>query len=232
MRAKVFFVLLFVLNFFGLKAQKYITVEAKYLFFINSQQNIALINDNLRNSEMVVDSIIFLHPNHPMAAAVLAGITQSYYLTRNYELALISGLRYFLFSPGNEYDYLVKDVMVKSASHIKKTVIEPLNLISRAKSLKNFDKKLTFLLKTAIQLQDKSLVNIITDYVNNMEMRKINVPFWTKQWLYFVNIGFNPKKAYKFTNFTENQKFTNINQFYSNLNKWQKFQVKLHLICH
>ncbi len=232
MRTKIFFVFVFVLSFLGLNAQKYITVEAKYLTFINNQQNIALITDNLRNSELVVDSIIFLHQNHPQAAAVLAGVTHSYFLIHNYKLALISGLRYFLFSNDSQYDNLVKDVMVKSAWHIKKPVLDPQNLISNAKRLKNFDQKLTFLLKTAIQLQDKSLTNLVKDYANNMEMRNMNIPFWTKQWLYFVNSGFSPKKAYKFTDFSKNQKFTNVNQFYSNLNKWQKFQVKLHLICH
>ncbi len=232
MRAKIFFALVFILSLFSLKAQNYISVEAKYLTFINNQHNPALIEDNLRNSEMVIDSIIFSHLDHPMAPAVLSNVTYSYFLTKHYKLALLSGLRYFLFSSKNDYDNLVKDVMVKSASHVKKPLIEPQNLISQAKSLKNFDQKLTLLLKTAIELHDKSLVKLVTDYANNMEMRRLNVPFWAKQWLYFVNLGFNPKKAYKFTDFSYNQKFTNVNQFYSNLNTCQKLQVKLHKIFH
>ncbi len=222
-------VFLFLLISFSLKAQvNYIAVEAKYLSFINQQRNPDLIEDNLRNSEMVVDSIIFLHPSDKYSSAVLANLTYSYFLSKKYALAFVSGLRYFLFSNNSDYEQMVKRIMIDAGKHFHYNDVQVNSIIVEARSKGRLNDKLIYLLQNAINLKSKQVSPFINHYIFAMEEHSLYLPRWAYQYAYFINLGICPRSAYKMTNFSDNQNLFRNTSYVSDLNIWQKFKVFCH----
>ena len=227
MKKIIVFILLFIS--FGLKAQvNYIAVEAKYLSFINQQNNLDLIKDNLRNSEMVVDSIIFLHPSDKYAAEVLANLTYSYFLAKDYALTFVSGIRYFLFSNNSDYEQMVKRIMIDAGKHFHYSAVQVNSIIVEARSKGRENDKLIYLLQNAISLKTRKVSSFINHYIFAAEEHSLYLPRWAYQYAYFINLGIGPKCAYKMTNFTDNQNIFRSTSYTSDLNTLQKINVFLH----
>ena len=209
----------------------YISVEAQYLRTINSQGNKDLIKDDLRNAELVTDSIIFKHLNDKAGDNVMANLAYSYFLVRNYPMGYIASVRYFLFYPNLEQKQMVLQIMYKCAQKSKLNV-DPQQIISQINDLKTFNSKLQYLLRQAIDIDKRQVVPFVQNLVYQMQAHGEPVPFWAEQWLFFVNLGFSPSKARKMTDFSQIKTPATYTNFIKNLSGFNRFQVSLRMLCH
>jgi len=229
MKRSVFFLLL-VLSM-SLNAQNnYIAVEALYLKNVNTQGNVLLIRDNLRNAEMVVDSIVFRGKTGEYSAQVLANLAYSYFLVHDYGLAYLTGLRYFLFcnTQDKRLNDFVKDIMQRSGQKIKIYNIE--NDISQALSKQDQDQKLEFLLRKGVENYRYFDGHVIMRILSIAGRNGYKIPAWAKQLQFYTGLGFSFRKAVRMIDFNT---VDNVQSWIDdpNLNFLQKCRIRFKLRC-
>ncbi len=214
---------------------KYIAVEAKYLAMINGSGDRALIADNLRNAEMVADSIIAKHLTDVYASQVLANLARSYYLTGDYHLAFLSVVRYLLFVPEGDmfYDQMTGLLDYVCARMGKNCPADLKNdILSRSTKFNTWEGKMNYLLQTAIALNDKHLKDWIFEKINLYQQTgRQPLSKDVLRWAYYVNIGISPVKASKLIVKYPSKDLPDVTDI-TTFSPKHRFCVRLHLLTH
>ncbi len=182
-----------------------VKTEYIYLTIVNRQQDKKLIKDNLRNAEIIADSLFFWTENpgiknDSVASWFYKELAVSYYLSGDYPMALFSFLRQRFFYPNPKLNQFVADYFTESAAfvNIDKNMIDfQLEKSSPDKVLKLSSKEREYnLLNNSVLLNLKALNPVIMHYTDLIKESQSNVPEFVNRWAFLVNIGI-PQKLMK-----------------------------------
>ena len=184
----------FILNAFG---QFSVSTELKYLQIINKQGNPELIEDNLKNAELATDSLIILGENNLLNAQFFNELSESYFLTKEYEMSLFSLLRQRCLFPNKsieqEYEVLFLETAYRCnlSDSISKYLLKESSV---TKLPDNYSKKLEKLLELSTKIQKKKLNPYIYKIGLQLRLREKNIPIWYQHWEFLTLINLKEKK--------------------------------------
>ncbi len=183
MKTKVTLILLlFLLLSLPLFSQIDYKAELAYLETVNSQNDKFLIKDNLRNAEIVADSLIWGNDSGIDEHEFFALLSRSYFIIGDYTMAIISALRAQLLFPAK--DERLYDMVLYS---LKKTDlsdpdVEVITAVVKSGEKMKEDKAKLELLKYMILLENKSVTKFIENYSYNLRNTTLGLPLWVYQW--------------------------------------------------
>ncbi len=237
MKAKIIFLLLLIsVSAFS---QIFNTgAEARYLQIVNAQNRKDLIKDNIRNAELIADSLFF-YTTAPgkFDADFLAMLAQSYFLLKDYQGTFFTILRQRTLFPSSKYENFLYTLFLTSSKHLKidkKTADKIWLETSKEKISKLGDKeRKILLLKLALTSPDRKLFGKAFHYLTLFEFQPAEnqLPFWIAQWKLLYSLKFSPRKTLQlidFQNTTDNYNFPDdiINSFPANFQKRVKRRIK------
>lgn len=181
----------------NLYSQFSISTESKYLQIVNKQANTKLISDNLINAELATDSLVNSGENTALNAQFFNELSQSYFLTKNYELALFSLLRQRCLFPNKYIEQKHKILFLEAAyrCNLTDSVSQHLLIESSIKNMqKTYTSKLKLLLELSVIVQSKVLNPYI--FKTGLKLRSIdnNIPIWYQHWEFLTLINLKEKK--------------------------------------
>jgi len=186
--------LIITLNIWG---QFSISTELKYLQIVNKQGNIDLIEDNLKNAELATDSLINLGNNSLLFAQFFNELSESYFLTKKYEMSLFSLLRQRCLFPNKsieqEYEVLFLETAYRCnlSDSISKLLLKE---SSFAESPRNYSKKIEKLLELSVKVKNRELSSYIYNIGLQLRLREKNIPIWYQHWEFLTLINLKEKK--------------------------------------
>ncbi len=195
---------------FVLTAQS-LSTELTYLMLINGQNNKALIKDNLRNAEIMADTLFFfprvstknglllpqdkikLQKQHDSTASFfLKELGMSYFIVKDYPMALFTFLRQRYFYPNDTLNEIVSSYFVDAAAfaNVKKDIAAFLLRKSDPGKLENipFAKRRIMFLEKVIFLNLKALNAPVAKYVNYTRESNNNIPGFVEKWAFLTKI--------------------------------------------
>ena len=216
---KIIYLITFLFVSVSLVAQS-ISTELTYLTIVNRQEK-KLIQNNLRNAEIVADSLL-LHPkvsnriyfpdgssrqkkHDSIGAFFFKELGMSYYITGNYPMALFSFMRQRILYPNDTLQAIVHYYFTNAAAfaNVKKGIANYLLEKSSPATMhkKSFSEKKIVLLEKAIFLNSKALNSILLQYVDAIRESEGSVPQFINRWAFLVTIGIPHNKMEGYMNY-------------------------------
>lgn len=193
-----------------------IKTETEYLYLINTQKNIEIIKDNLRNAEIVADKII-LYPDsfNAEGSRFFRQLAISYLLAEQNEKALYSVARQICFFPDNNSAFsqsILKQSCEKISINDDKKIYERL--------LTPLSNKYLVLFKAMISSKIRNIDNLLLRDIGFYKKKTNTLPDWLEQYEFYTKIGILPKYKFNMISFTD--KSENFIFFHENLSIKQK----------
>lgn len=193
---KVVFIL--IISFFAFQSiySQNIKVETAYLSSINKQNDKFLIKDNLRNAEIVADSLLLDSLISLEKADFFYQLAQSYYLVKDYYMSTYTVFRQMLLFPDPKVDenselLLNKNLLSKSKLRKQYNSIE----FEFNNELKNYKQKLQFLMAIAFKLDNKNVNEQIWSLINVFNTFDFGEkPLWLQKWIILNFLEISLKK--------------------------------------
>ncbi len=224
--------IIFVIFFSGAFAQNhrvYIRTEAKYLYLITQQHNRNLVENDLWNGQLIADSILFRYLSDPYADDELAFLSLAYYEARQWAMAYLTGIEYFIFYPDSIHKRMVRSVMINSAYKLK-VAPQQMECLWDTLFSRKFTRQQAFLyvLKQNIYLRTRKTDLYFIHFVNMMQYNNYFIPYWLRQWKLYAELGINPRHRVKMINFDKaNERITSFEDYFKYLNDRQKLEVRV-----
>lgn len=173
-------------------AQFSVKTELEYLKIIHKQGVVDLIDGNLRNAELVADSLIIKGINTETNAFFMKELALSYFLTKEYELALFTILEQRTIFPNSKVEHQSKTLFMETVfrNNLSDSTAQSLwELSLYRKNKKDINLNIINCLKLTSQLQKKQIESNI--YRLGLELRnKTNsIPLWYKHWEFLTLIN-------------------------------------------
>ncbi len=188
--------------------------EYKYLLLVNNQ-NTELIFDNLKNAEIVADEIIFGGKStDKFAGMFFLELTESYFLTENYQKSLLSFFRAkYLFPSDTANDAYLK-IAKESAMRcgLSSQIIEKIIETDNSEIInEKFDERILIMLKELINCNLSELYFEIYKYSEAYAiLSSKKMPSWLQQWNFYVDIQIPNDKILQLINYSAE----NLNEAY------------------
>ena len=182
------------INIFG---QFSISTELKYLQIVNRQGNTNLIKDNLKNAELATDSLINIGNNSLLYAQFFTELSESYFLTKKYELSLFSLLRQRCLFPNKSIEQEYKILFLETAyrCNLNDSISQLLLNESTVKKVSgNYSEKLKSLLELSTKIHKKILSPYIYKVGLQLRLRENEIPIWYQHWEFLTLIKLKEKK--------------------------------------
>ncbi len=218
---KIFTLFSFLLLSVVISAQS-VNTELVYITLINGQQNKMLIKDNLRNAEMVADTLFFIpgiksnkvterekialqRKYDSTASFFLKELGMSYFLTGDYPMAMFTFLRQRYFYPNNTLNDIVGSYFVDAAAfaNVKKDIADFLLRKSDPRALKNIplEERREMFLEKVIFLNEKELNNPVSKYVDFTRESNNKLPEFIEKWAFLTKIDIPHKMMEGYMNY-------------------------------
>ncbi len=182
----------------GIRAQS-VKTEYIYLSLINRQQNKQLIKDNLRNAEIIADSLFRKlnltgkRNDDSLAVLFFKELAVSYYLSEKYPEAMFTFLRQRFLYPDAKQDRFAVYYFTQAAAfeniskgmtnfQIKQSAPE------KVSSLPLKEREYT-LLNNAILLNVKEINPLLLHYADMIKELQNDIPEFVDRWTFLVHIG-------------------------------------------
>ncbi len=222
-----------------------VKTEYIYLTLVNRQQNIKLIENNLRNAEIIADSLFFrtengVKENDSLASLFFKELAVSYYISGNYPMAMFTFLRQRYLYPDPKMDKLAVYYFGQAAAfkNISKEMVTFQLEKSNPETIETVSVKEReyALLNNSILLNQKELNQVILHYADMVKETRYEVPEFVNQWAFLVTIGIPQKLMRGYVNYyqgeidTLNFKFSKIlyrkaAHYYLKNNAWETASV-------
>lgn len=204
---KIIYIFILFLISFKLSSQN-INAEIKYLKVINAQSE-ELIKDNLRNAEICAFKLIQNPDSFINVGRVFFNeLAISYYLTKNYDFALLSYYRQRCFFPTIN-DSKTNKYFFNSCENIRDLDNKFFNEIHNTTSFKNIPKSYIERFKLFLEISYKSGFKNSENFENlysNLYREKFKdseTPYWIKQHNFYSKIGIKSKHRNNLYSFTK-----------------------------
>lgn len=195
---------LFYLNVLGQFTSK---TEYEYLKLINTQNDKTLIKDNLKNTDMVLTSLINAK-NDMYAPFYFNELAKSYRIIENDKLAFFFILVQRCLFPYDSLSEFQKNMFFETAYAINlddATANKYWDATQQDQLPKNHYVRIDLLLELSTQLHFDQLTNYIYTLGINLQTNNSQIPAWYQHWEYLTTIGFN---EYEKKNILTNKAYT------------------------
>ena len=173
-----------------------VKTEYDYLNLINNQQNHALIKDNLKNTDMVVNRLV-TSENEPYSAYFLNELVTSYNVIGQKELAFYYMLVQRSLFPNDSLSTYQKNNFLELAFSINIGKNSTKTYWDRTLS-KNIPQVYTDRIKLLLELSTELHIKKLTKHIYKIGLilrsKDAQVPAWYKHWEFLTIIGVNEKQ--------------------------------------
>ena len=193
-RINTIILLVLAINIFG---QFSISTELKYLQIVNKQGNVDLIKDNLINAELATDSLVNIGNNKLLYAQFFNELSESYFLTKKYDLSLFSLLRQRCLFPQKSLEQKNKVLFLETAyrCNLNDSISQYLLNESSVENVSgNYKEKLTKLLELSTKIRKKKLRRYIYNIGLQLRARENEIPVWYQHWEFLTIINLKENK--------------------------------------
>ena len=183
--------------FFNSFSQQSLFAEYDYLRILNTQNNKELTKGNFYNAELVAEKLVVLKSENSFASHYFLELAKNYFLVENFEMAAFTILRQQYLFPNEEINISAEKVLQESCYRLNKSKEEISKIFDPTSvriSTLEFDKRLKFLLKSTILLNQKELNTIGLKYLGYYKISSKNLTYWQKQWEFFTLINVKNSK--------------------------------------
>ncbi len=183
--------------FFNSFSQRNLRTEYDYLVILNNQNNKELTKGNFYNAEIIADNIAFMKSRNDYAAPFLIELAKNYFSVEEFEMAAFTVLRQQYLCPNIKINNVAEKILTESCYRLNKSKEEISKIFDPTSvriSTQSFDKRLKFLLKSTIILNQKELNTIGLKYLGYYKISSKNLTYWQKQWEFFTLINVKNSK--------------------------------------
>ena len=178
-------------------AQFSTNTELKYLQIVNKQDNDDLIENNLLNAELVVDSLLLSNQTDVLNSEFLYELSRSYYNVKEYELGFFSILRQRCLFPNEAIQKQSETLFEELAysNNLGDSLITVYKNRSNANQIPtSIQARYKLLLELACQCNTKETSPYI--YKTGLIYRRLesSIPIWYQHWEFLTLINLKPKK--------------------------------------
>ena len=173
-----------------------VETELKYLTIIHKQGVIDLIDGNLKNAELTADSLIYRGQRAEINSKFFKELSISYFLTKEYELALFTLLEQRTLFPDPLVEKQSQLLFMESAyrcnlpDSLTKYLWNETLFISAPKNLTDGIEKC---LELSVKLEKKELQKQIDKLGQELRNKIEIVPVWYQHWEFLTLIQMNEK---------------------------------------
>ena len=184
MKKQIFFLICFLISF-SLWAQFSTQTELKYLQIINADKNKELIKNNLWNAELKADSILYSKQQKLINRLFFIELAKSYFILKQYDLALLNLYKQRILFPSDSLSVENKQLFFELIyrNNFGDSISQEIWKATEEKSLSNnYNERLNFLLKQAIDIHSKKLIPYIFNLAHLYERFSVKKPLWLNNW--------------------------------------------------
>jgi hypothetical protein len=210
MKKQIFFLICFLISF-SLWAQFSTQTELKYLQIINADKNKELIKNNLWNAELKADSILYSKQQKLINRLFFIELAKSYFILKQYDLALLNLYKQRILFPSDSLSVENKQLFFELIyrNNFGDSISQEIWKTTEEKSLSdNYNERLNFLLKQAIDIHSKRLIPYIFNLAHLYERFSVKKPLWLNNWEFLSLIKIREKHKKQIIDYSNNQEQT------------------------
>lgn len=227
---RIFFLSVLLFAGFFVNSQN-LNSQIRYLQIVNSQKNLFIVNDNIRNAELCADGLLYKIDDYDTQVSLFfLSLSQSYFLLEDYDLALYTVLRQRILFHSDSLDVYSENLLNLYMKKIEKKLPPSFFILNKNLDtivFNNSAQKVNFLFSISFFIYSKSLNKKLWNliYFYN-RYYNIEHPFGMAKWklLNEKDISFRKQTKYILIDdfFNKTTQFSDQNLIYNLPLKLQK----------